>query len=49
MNFTDHMILVGLSGAATILLFLIMGGLFKLIELLTKGKFCVWIIKMMSK
>lgn len=49
MDFVDHMMFVGLSGAATIFLFLIIGGLFKLVEFLTKGKFYVWIIKTIFK
>lgn len=39
MEFIDHMAFVGLTGAAIGFAFLIMAGIFELIDYLTKGKF----------
>lgn len=39
MDFLDHMAFACLSGAAISFVFLIMGGIFELIDYLTKGRF----------
>lgn len=48
-EFLDHMMFVCLAGAAIGLVFLIMGGIFELIEFLSKGKFSTWLINLFQE
>lgn len=49
MDFIDHMMFVCLSGAVIGLIFLIMGGIFELIEFLSKGSFSAWIVNLFKE
>lgn len=48
-EFLDHMMFVCFAGAAIGLVFLIMGGIFELIEFLSKGKFSTWLINLFQE
>ena len=49
MDFIDHMTFVCLSGAAIGFIFLLIGGVFELINFLSKGKFSTWIINLFKE
>lgn len=49
MDFIDHMMFVCFSGAAIGFIFLIIGGIFELIDYLTKGKFKNSIVNFFSE
>ena len=48
-DFVDHMVFVCFARAAISCTLLIMGGLFELINYLTKGKFQNWIVNLFSE
>lgn len=49
MDFIDHMMFVCLSGAVIGLIFLVMGGIFELIEFLSKGRLPTWIVNLFKE
>lgn len=49
MDFIDHMAFVCFAGTAIGFLFLIIGGIFELINYLSKGKFENWIVNFFSE
>lgn len=48
-EFLDHVMFVCFTGAEVGLIFLIMGGLFELINYLSKGKFYNWIVNLFKE
>lgn len=48
-EFLDHMMFVCFAGAAIGLIFLIMGGIFELIEFLSKGRFSTWVVNLFKE
>ena len=48
-DFVDHMIFVCFAGATISIALITVGGLFELINYLTKGKFQDWIVNLFSE